>query len=326
MGDTIAGPVRAPHDGESICALLRVDRVNGRDPQELESVVLFEERKPLHSLDRLDLERDSKEMTLRVLDLLTPLGKGDRGLIVAPPRTGKTTLLEKIARGVASNHPECVVSMLLIDEPPEDIARMQDQLPGVEVVGSTFEEPPCRHVELASLVLEKARLQAETGQDVVLLVDSLTRLARAWNVENPRLGGRFLSTGIDSSIMAETKHFWGSARKLEGAGSLTILATVLIDTGSRIDEVIFEEFKGTGTMELHLDRRLSERGLWPALEVNRCVRKREEPLIAPGELRRRQILRNVLRDMNPMEAMELLLHRLEQTANNSIFLNSLQIP
>jgi transcription termination factor Rho len=323
-GDTLSGPIRGRHEGDEFCALLRVDRVNGRDPHELKHVIRFEERKPQHPQDRLHLERDSLETTLRVLDLLTPLGKGDRGLIEAPPRTGKTTLLEKIARALTSNHPECFICVLLIDETPEDIARMQDQLSSVEVVGSTFEEPPSRHVELSSLVLERAKRLVESGQDVVLLLDSLTRLARAWNIEKPRRDS-FLSGGVQDSL-PETKRFFGSARNLEGSGSLTILATALTDTGSRMDEVIFEEFKGTGTIELHLDRRLSERGIWPAIDVNRCVRKREDRLVAPGELHRRQLLRRVLADISPVETMELLLHRLNDTASNTIFLNRMQIP
>jgi transcription termination factor Rho len=288
--------------------------------------VVFDDLTPLHPNKRLRLETDPSEINMRVMDLVTPIGKGQRGLIVAPPRTGKTILLQKIANSVLRNHPDCYVIVLLIDERPEEVTEMERTVKGPhsEVVSSTFDEPSSRHVQVSEMVIEKAKRMVEYGTDVVILLDSITRLARAYNTEVPH-SGKILSGGVDANALHKPKRFFGAARNIEEGGSLTILATALIDTGSRMDEVIFEEFKGTGNMELHLDRRLVDRRVWPAIDVNRSGTRKEELLLEPEDLRRVYILRKVLSDMNPVEAMELLVGRMQRTKSNTEFLASMNL-
>jgi transcription termination factor Rho len=328
-GMTVRGPVRPPVDDQQALALLRVEAVDGRAPEALGSLVRFEEQTPLHPQQRFTLETEADDLSLRVIDLLTPIGKGQRGLIVAPPRTGKTVLLQKVARSLLRNHPECHLFVLLIDERPEEVTEMQRQVASIapdaaEVLGSTFDRPPHEHIRLAELVIEKAKRLAEAGRDVVILLDSITRLARAYNTEAPA-GGKTGTGGITAGALDRPKRFFGAARKLEDGGSLTILATALIHTGSAMDEVIFEEFKGTGNMELHLDRRLAERRLWPAIDIAASGTRREELLLTPDELRRLNVLRRVLGGMNAVEAMELLTGRLKKTASNAEFLSGLRL-
>jgi transcription termination factor Rho len=272
------------------------------------------------------LETDPTEINMRVMDMVTPIGKGQRGLLVAPPRTGKTILLQKIANSVIRNHPECYVIVLLIDERPEEVTEMERSVKSerAEVVSSTFDEPASRHVQVCEMVIEKAKRMVEFGIDVVILLDSITRLARAYNTEIPH-SGKILSGGVDANALHKPKRFFGAARNIEEGGSLTILATALIDTGSRMDEVIFEEFKGTGNMELHLDRRLVDKRVWPAIDVNASGTRKEDLLMQPEELRRVYILRKVLSDMNTVEAMELLVNRMSRTKSNSEFLNSMNL-
>jgi transcription termination factor Rho len=325
-GAVVAGQIRPPKENERYFALLRVEAINYQDPEILTQKVVFDDLTPLHPDERLGLETDSGEINMRVMDLVTPIGKGQRGLIVAPPRTGKTILLQKIANSVLRNHPECYVIVLLIDERPEEVTEMERTVKSAqaEVISSTFDEPASRHVQVSEMVIEKAKRLVEYGMDVVILLDSITRLARAYNTEVPH-SGKILSGGVDANALHKPKRFFGAARNIEEGGSLTILATALIDTGSRMDEVIFEEFKGTGNMELHLDRRLVDKRVWPAIDVNRSGTRKEELLLEAEELRRVYILRKVLSDMNPVEAMELLTNRMTRTKSNAEFLMSMNL-
>jgi transcription termination factor Rho len=325
-GAIVAGQIRPPKENERYFALLRVEAINYEDPDKLSEKVGFDDLTPLHPLGRIQLETAAEEINMRVVDMVTPIGKGQRGLIVAPPRTGKTILLQKIANSILTNHPDTYVIVLLIDERPEEVTEMERSVKGptAEVISSTFDEPASRHIQVAEMVIEKAKRMVEYGRDVVILLDSITRLARAYNTEAPH-SGKILTGGIDASALQKPKRFFGAARKIEEAGSLTILATALIDTGSRMDDVIFEEFKGTGNMELHLDRRLVDKRIWPAIDVNRSGTRREEYLMDAEELRRVWILRRVLNDMNPVEAMELLTGRMRKTKSNAEFLMSMNL-
>ena len=325
-GAIVAGQIRPPKENERYFALLRVEAINYEDPDKLSEKVGFDDLTPLHPHGRLQLENGPDELNMRVVDMVTPIGKGQRGLIVAPPRTGKTILLQKIANSILANHPDAYVMVLLIDERPEEVTDMERSVKGptAEVISSTFDEPASRHIQVAEMVIEKAKRMVEYGRDVVILLDSITRLARAYNTEAPH-SGKILTGGIDASALQKPKRFFGAARKIEDAGSLTILATALVDTGSRMDDVIFEEFKGTGNMELHLDRRLVDKRVWPAIDVNRSGTRREELLMDPDELRRVWILRRVLNDMNPVEAMELLTGRMRKTKSNNEFLISMSL-
>ncbi|WP_435010532.1 transcription termination factor Rho [Tundrisphaera lichenicola] len=325
-GAIVQGQIRPPKENERYFALLRVEAINYEDPDKLSEKVCFDDLTPLHPLGRLQLENGPDEFNMRVVDLVTPIGMGQRGLIVAPPRTGKTILLQKIANSILANHETAYVMVLLIDERPEEVTDMERSVKGptAEVISSTFDEPASRHIQVAEMVIEKAKRMVEYGRDVVILLDSITRLARAYNTEAPH-SGKILTGGIDASALQKPKRFFGAARKIEDAGSLTILATALVDTGSRMDDVIFEEFKGTGNMELHLDRRLVDKRVWPAIDVNRSGTRREELLMDPEELRRVWILRRVLNDMNPVEAMELLTGRMRKTKSNAEFLMSMNL-
>jgi len=325
-GSVVAGQIRPPKENERYFALLRVEAINYSDPEMLTQKVVFDDLTPLHPNKRLILETDPAEINMRVMDMVTPIGRGQRGLIVAPPRTGKTILLQKIANSVLRNHPECYVIVLLIDERPEEVTEMERTVKGphAEVVSSTFDEPASRHVQVSEMIIEKAKRMVEFGTDVVILLDSITRLARAYNTEIPH-SGKILSGGVDANALHKPKRFFGAARNIEEGGSLTILATALIDTGSRMDEVIFEEFKGTGNMELHLDRRLVDKRIWPAIDVNRSGTRKEDLLMETEELRRVYILRKVLSDMNPVEAMELLVNRMGRTKSNGEFLMSMNL-
>src|SRR5437868_3558995 len=325
-GAVVAGQIRPPKENERYFALLRVEAINYSDPDLLTQKVVFDDLTPLHPTRRLTLESGPQEINMRVMDLVTPIGRGQRGLIVAPPRTGKTILLQKIANSILRNHPECYVIVLLIDERPEEVTEMERTVKSAhsEVVSSTFDEPASRHVQVCEMVIEKAKRMVEFGTDVVILLDSITRLARAYNTEVPH-SGKILSGGVDANALHKPKRFFGAARNIEEGGSLTILATALIDTGSRMDEVIFEEFKGTGNMELHLDRRLVDKRIWPAIDVNRSGTRKEELLCDSEELRRIYILRKVLSDMNPVEAMELLVGRMQRTKTNAEFLLSMNL-
>lgn len=325
-GSVVAGQIRPPKENERYFALLRVEAVNFLDPDQLQARVVFQDLTPLHPTSRLHLETDPSETAMRIVDLVTPIGKGQRGLIVAPPRTGKTILLQKLANSILKNHPECYVIVLLIDERPEEVTEMERTVKGIktEVISSTFDEPTARHLQVAEMVIEKAKRLVEFGNDVVILLDSITRLARAYNAEIPA-SGKILSGGVDAAALHKPKRFFGAARNIEEGGSLTILATALIDTGSRMDDVIFEEFKGTGNMELHLDRRLVDKRIWPAIDINRSGTRKEELLCDAEELRRIYILRKVLADMNPVEAMELMVNRVQRTKTNAEFLLSMNL-
>jgi transcription termination factor Rho len=325
-GAIVSGQIRPPKENERYFALLRVEAINFEDPDKLSEKVGFDDLTPLHPQGRIRLETTPDEINMRVVDLVTPLGFGQRGVIVAPPRTGKTILLQKIANSILTNHPESYVMVLLIDERPEEVTDMERSVKGptAEVISSTFDEPASRHIQVAEMVIEKAKRMVEFGKDVVILLDSITRLARAYNSEAPH-SGKILTGGIDASALQKPKRFFGAARKIEEAGSLTILATALVDTGSRMDDVIFEEFKGTGNMELHLERRLVDKRIWPAIDVNRSGTRREELLMDAEELRRVWILRRVLNDMNPVEAMELLTGRMRKTKLNAEFLMSMNL-
>lgn len=320
-GLIVEGPIRLPVEGQDNFALMQVDQVNGVMPEDRISPTTFEDLTPLHPNRRLILETAAEEISTRVIDLVTPIGKGQRGLIVSPPRAGKTVLLQKIAQSLLKNHPESYLIVLLVDERPEEVTDMARTVagPSCEVVASTFDEPPAEHIHVSEIVLEKAKRLVEHGKDVVILLDSITRLARAHNTEAPS-GGKLLSGGLDTNAMQKPKRFFGAARQTEEGGSLTILATALIDTGSRMDEVIFEEFKGTGNMELHLDRRLVDKRVWPAIDINRSGTRKEELLLHPNELEKVRILRRVLSDMHPTEAMEMLTTRLRKTRSNAEFL------
>ena len=325
-GAIVAGQIRPPKENERYFALLRVEAVNYEDPDVLSEKVGFDDLTPLHPVSRIRLETSPEEINMRVIDMVTPIGLGQRGLIVAPPRTGKTVLLQKIANSVLTNHPEAYLMVLLIDERPEEVTEMERSVhgPTAEVISSTFDEPASRHIQVAEMVIEKAKRMVEYGLDVVILLDSITRLARAYNTEAPH-SGKVLTGGIDASALQKPKRFFGAARKIEEGGSLTILATALVDTGSRMDEVIFEEFKGTGNMELHLDRRLVDRRVWPAIDVNRSGTRREENLMDKEELARVWILRRVLNDMNPVEAVELLIGRMKKAKSNAEFLLTMNL-
>ncbi len=325
-GLIVEGPIRLPVEGQDNFALMQVDLVNGHNPDERVSPTTFEDLTPLHPNRRLTLETSPEEINMRVVDLVTPIGKGQRGLIVSPPRAGKTILLQKIALSMLKNHPESYLIVLLVDERPEEVTDMARTVAGptCEVVASTFDEPAMEHIHVAEIVLEKAKRLVEHGRDVIILLDSITRLARAHNTEAPS-GGKLLSGGLDTNAMQKPKRFFGAARQTEEGGSLTILATALIDTGSRMDEVIFEEFKGTGNMELHLDRRLVDKRIWPAIDINRSGTRKEELLHHPDAVERIRILRRVLSDMHPVEAMEMLTTRLRKTKSNAEFLMSMNM-
>jgi transcription termination factor Rho len=324
-GHIVQGTIRPPKEAERYFALLRVDAINGESPDRLNDITNFEDLTPLHPEQRLILETSAEVIEMRVVDLVTPIGKGQRGLIVAPPRTGKTVLLQKMATAIIKNHSDVRVIVLLIDERPEEVTDFRRNTPDdVEVVASTFDEQTDRHVQVADMVIEKARRMVEFGHDVVILLDSITRLARAYNAEVPH-SGKILTGGVDANALQKPKKFFGSARAIETGGSLTILGTALVDTGSKMDEVIFEEFKGTGNSELHLDRRLVEKRTWPAIDIAASGTRREELLLDPKELELVYRLRKVLADMNPVEAMELLLGRLKKANSNAEFLLTMNL-
>jgi len=323
-GHIITGQIRPPKDKEHYFALLKVEAVNYKDPDEAKQVPVFEDLTPLHPNERLVLETTGKVLETRVMDLVTPIGKGQRGLIVAAPRTGKTMLLQKMANSIATNNPEVHLIILLIDERPEEVTDMERTVPAAEVISSTFDEPASRHIQVADMVQEKARRMVEHGHDVVILLDSITRLARAHNTEMPH-SGKILSGGLEASALQRPKKFFGGARKLEEGGSLSIIATALIATGSRMDEHIYEEFKGTGNMELHLDRNLADRRIWPAIDITKSGTRKEELLLDPDELKRVHILHRMLNDMNPIDAIELLRDRLNKTQNNPEFLMAINL-
>ncbi|MES2200824.1 MAG: transcription termination factor Rho [candidate division FCPU426 bacterium] len=320
-GDTVSGQVRSPKEGERYFALLKVDAINDESPEKTKDKILFENLKPLYPYQRLKMETRSDELAMRVVDLVTPIGKGQRGLIVAPPRTGKTVLMQKIANSITTNHPEVVLIILLIDERPEEVTDMERNVKA-EVVSSTFDEPAERHVQVSEMVIEKAKRLVEHKKDVVILLDSITRLGRAYNTVQPA-SGKILSGGIDANALQRPKRFFGTARSIEEGGSLTILATALVETGSRMDEVIFEEFKGTGNLEIILDRRLSDKRTYPAIDISRSGTRKEELLMAPEELQRVWILRKILNSMNSVDSMEFLLDKLGKTKNNKAFLEAM---
>jgi transcription termination factor Rho len=320
-GDTVSGHIRPPKEGEKYFALLKVEAVNYENPEKCKEKVFFDNLTPLYPKDRLTLETVSGEISMRLMDLLTPIGKGQRALIVAPPYSGKTVLLQKIANSIMQNHPDVILMVLLIDERPEEVTDMQRSVKG-EVVSSTFDEPAERHVQIAEIVLEKAKRLVEHKRDVVILLDSITRLARAYNTVVPH-SGKILSGGVDSNALHKPKRFFGAARAVEEGGSLTVIATSLVDTGSRMDEVIFEEFKGTGNMELQLDRNLFQRRIYPAIDIRRSNTRHEEGLIPSNDLQRIWLLRKAIHDLNAAEAMELLIDRLSKFKSNKEFLENL---
>jgi transcription termination factor Rho len=320
-GDTVSGQIRPPKDSERYFALLKVDRVNYEEPEVARDKVLFDNLTPLYPQEQLRLETVHDNFSTRVLDMMTPIGKGQRGLIVAPPRTGKTMLIQNIAHGITANHPEVFLIVLLIDERPEEVTDMLRSVKG-EVISSTFDEPATRHVQVAEMVIEKAKRLVEHKRDVVILLDSITRLARAYNTVVPP-SGKILSGGVDSNALHRPKRFFGAARNIEEGGSLTIIASALIDTGSRMDEVIFEEFKGTGNMEVHLDRRLVDKRVFPAIDIARSGTRKEELLLPKDDLNRIWILRKVLSPMNPVEQMEFLLDKMVGTKANREFFDSM---
>jgi len=320
-GDTVSGQIRPPKEGEKYFALLKVEAVNFENPEDVKEKILFDNLTPVYPNQRFDMETKPEEVSTRIMGLLTPLGKGQRGLIVAQPYSGKTVLLQKIANAITTNNPDIILIVLLIDERPEEVTDMQRHVRG-EVISSTFDEPPERHIQVAEIVLEKAKRLVEHKKDVVILLDSITRLARAYNSVVPH-SGKVLSGGIDSNALQKPKRFFGAARAIEEGGSLTILATALVDTGSRMDEVIFEEFKGTGNMELQLDRNLFQRRIYPAIDIKRSNTRHEELLLKPDQLQKVWILRKVLNELNNVEAMELLIEKLAKTKTNEDFLNSM---
>ena len=320
-GDTVSGEVRPHKDGEKYFALLKVDMVNFETPEASREKILFDNLTPLYPQEKLNLESDTENLSTRIMDLFTPIGKGQRGLIVSPPRAGKTVLLQDIAHSITANHKEVILMVLLIDERPEEVTDMQRSVDG-EVISSTFDEPATRHVQVAEMVIEKAKRLVEHKRDVVILLDSITRLARAYNTVVPP-SGKVLSGGVDSNALHKPKRFFGAARNIENGGSLTIISTALIDTGSRMDEVIFEEFKGTGNMELHLDRRIADRRIYPAFDLIRSGTRKEELLIPKNNLNRIWILRRLLQEMNPVDAMEFISDKIRKTETNQIFLNSM---
>lgn len=317
-GDTVSGQIRPPKDKERYFALLKVEAINFNDPEKSKQKVLFENLTPLYPEKRFILETGQDSISMRVMDLMTPIGCGQRGLIVAPPRTGKTVLLQGVANSIAANSPDAKLIVLLIDERPEEVTDMERSVKG-EVISSTFDEPPERHVQVSEMVIEKAKRLVEHGADVVILLDSITRLARAYNVVQPH-SGKILSGGVDSNSLHKPKRFFGAARNIENGGSLTIIATALVDTGSRMDEVIFEEFKGTGNMEIHLDRRLIDKRVFPAIDIEKSGTRKEELLLHPDELQKIWLLRKVLANMNPVESMELIVEKLKKTQSNAEFL------
>jgi transcription termination factor Rho len=325
-GTTVSGQIRPPKENERYFALLRVEALNYEDPKAVSGKVAFDELTPLHPDERIVMEEETGDVNTRVVDMIVPVGFGQRGLIVSPPRAGKTILMQKMAKAALSNYPKLYVFMLLIDERPEEVTDMERQVkgPNCEVISSTFDEPASRHIQVSEMVLEKAKRMVEYGYDVMIFLDSITRLARAWNSECPN-SGRILSGGVDANALQRPKRFFGAARKVEEGGSLTILATALIDTGSRMDEVIFEEFKGTGNLEIVLDRALVDKRVWPAIDINGSGTRREEMLMDPEEYRRICVLRRVLSEMNPPEAMELLVERLGKTKTNAEFLMSMNM-
>ena len=324
-GNIVSGQIRPPKESEKYFALLRVEAINYEDPDNLSEKAVFSDLTPLHPEQRLILETSPEELNMRIIDMVTPVGKGQRGLLVAPPRTGKTVLLQKIANAISTNCPEVRLIVLLIDERPEEVTEMQRKTAeDVEVISSTFDEPASRHCQVAEVVIEKAKRLVEYGNDVVILLDSITRLARAYNTEMPH-SGKILTGGVDAGAMQMPKKFFGAARNVEDGGSLTIFATALIDTGSKMDEVIFEEFKATGNMELHLDRRLVDRRIWPAIDISRSGTRREELLLEKRELELVYRIRRVLSDLNPVEAIELLKSRLIKCRTNAEFLMTMNI-
>jgi transcription termination factor Rho len=320
-GDTISGQIRPPKDGERYFALIKVEAINFEPPDESRNKIFFDNLTPLYPQERIRLETVKDNISARVLDLLTPIGKGQRGLIVAPPRTGKTMLLQTIANSVSTNHPEITLIVLLIDERPEEVTDMQRTVKG-EVISSTFDEPAARHVQVAEMVIEKAKRLVEHKRDVVILLDSITRLARAYNTVVPP-SGKVLSGGVDSNALQRPKRFFGAARNIEEGGSLTIIATALIDTGSRMDDVIFEEFKGTGNLEINLDRKLVDKRVFPAIDLNKSGTRKEELLVPKDELNRIWVLRKVLNPLSPVESMELIIDKLSKTQSNAQFLSSM---
>jgi transcription termination factor Rho len=320
-GDTIAGQIRPPKDSERYFALLKVEATNYEDPEGSREKILFDNLTPLYPDERIKLETEAEEYTTRVMDLMTPIGMGQRGLIVSPPRAGKTVILQQIANSIAVNHKDVILIVLLIDERPEEVTDMERTVKG-EVVSSTFDEPATRHIQVAEMVLEKAKRLVECGRDVVILLDSITRLARAYNTVVPP-SGKVLSGGVDSNALHRPKRFFGAARNIEEGGSLTVIATALIDTGSRMDEVIFEEFKGTGNMEIYLDRKLSDRRIFPAIDINRSGTRKEELLLDKKDLNRIWVLRKVLQPLSPIDAMEFLLEKMSETKSNPDFLGSM---
>ena len=321
-GDTISGQIRSPKEGERYFALIKVEAINFEPPARGKERVFFENLTPLYPQQHIRLEADPENLSTRVMDLMTPLGKGQRGLIVAPPRTGKTMLLQSIANAITTNHPEVYLIVLLIDERPEEVTDMQRSVKG-EVVSSTFDEPAQRHVQVAEMVIEKAKRLVEHKKDVVILLDSITRLARAYNTIVPT-SGKVLSGGVDSNALQRPKRFFGAARNIEQGGSLTIVATALVDTGSRMDEVIFEEFKGTGNMEVHLDRKLADRRVFPTIDIQKSGTRKEELLLSKDDLNRVYVLRRVLTPLSAVEAMELLLSKMSKTKTNTEFLSAMQ--
>jgi transcription termination factor Rho len=324
-GNMVSGQIRPPKDSEKYFALLRVEAINYEDPDNLSEKVVFSDLTPLHPEERIIMETSQDELNMRIIDLITPVGKGQRGLIVAPPRTGKTVLLQKMANAISTNFPDIKLIVLLIDERPEEVTEMERKTAeDVEVISSTFDEPAARHCQVAEVVIEKAKRMVEYGHDVVILLDSITRLARAYNSEMPH-SGKILTGGVDAGAMQMPKKFFGAARNIEHGGSLTIFATALIDTGSKMDEVIFEEFKATGNMELHLDRRLVDKRVWPAIDISRSGTRKEELLLDKKELELVYRLRRVLSDLNPVEAVELLKNRLSKTKTNAEFLMTMNI-
>lgn len=324
-GDTISGKIRPPKDGERYFALLKVDDINFESPESGHSKILFENLTPLHAEERLTMSvgnGSTEDITARIIDLVAPIGKGQRGLLVSPPKAGKTMMLQNIAHSIATNHPECKLIVLLIDERPEEVTEMERSVQG-EVVASTFDEPPTRHVQVAEMVIEKAKRLVEHKMDVVILLDSITRLARAYNTVIPH-SGKVLTGGVDAAALQKPKRFFGAARNIEGGGSLTIIATAMIDTGSKMDEVIYEEFKSTGNMEIHLDRRISEKRVYPAININRSGTRREEKLTTQEELQKMWILRKLLHPMDELAAIEFLFERLKATKTNMEFFEAMK--
>ena len=320
-GDTILGQVRPPKEGERYLALLKVERVNGDNPDKTKHRIAFDNLRPRYPEHRLHLETTAGDLTMRVIDLMSPIGMGQRGLIVSPPKAGKTTILQKIANAIVENHPDVHLIVLLIDERPEEVTDMDEHV-AAEVISSTFDEPAERHTQVAEMVLEKAKRLVECGRDVIVLLDSITRLARAYNVTVPH-SGKILSGGVDANALHKPKRFFGAARNIDAGGSLTIIATALVETGSRMDEVIFEEFKGTGNMELILDRHIADKRIFPAIDINRSGTRKEELLLSDYELNRVYLLRNFLSDMPPAESIEFLLERMKRAKTNVEFLDSM---